>query len=82
MFFYVKVVIEVFKCFFEVNVFIDGDDIVYYNYFDIFIVVFMFCGFVMLVFKDIDMFGMVGVEKGIKELVFKGCDGKLFMVEL
>lgn len=41
MFFYVKVVVEVLKCYLEVNVFIDGDDVVYYNYFDVSMVVFM-----------------------------------------
>lgn len=82
MLFYVKVVIEVFKCYFEVNVFIDGEEIVYYNYFDISMVVFILCGFVMLVLKDCDILSFVEIEKGIKEFVIKGCDGKLMVEEL
>lgn len=82
MFFYVKVVVEVLKCYLEVNVFIDGDDVVYYNYFDVSMVVFMLCGLVMLVLCDVDIFGMVDIEKKIKELVVKGCDGKLIVEDL
>lgn len=59
MLFYVKVVIEVLKCYLEVNVFIDGDDLVYYNYFDVSIVVLILCGLVILVLKNCDILSLV-----------------------
>lgn len=82
MLFYIKVVVEVLKCYLEINVFIDGDDVVYYNYFDISIVVFILWGLVILVFCNCDKFLMVDIEKMIKELVVKGCDGKLIVEDL
>ncbi|WP_100657164.1 2-oxoglutarate dehydrogenase complex dihydrolipoyllysine-residue succinyltransferase [Alteromonas flava] len=82
MSFYVKAVTEALKRFPEVNASIDGDDIVYHNYFDISIAVSTPRGLVTPVLKDTDMLGMAGVEKGIKELALKGRDGKLSMAEL
>ncbi|MFC3095494.1 2-oxoglutarate dehydrogenase complex dihydrolipoyllysine-residue succinyltransferase [Alteromonas sediminis] len=82
MSFYVKAVTEALKRFPEVNASIDGDDIVYHNYFDISIAVSTPRGLVTPVLKDTDALGMAGVEKGIKELALKGRDGKLSMAEL
>ncbi|MBT0586478.1 2-oxoglutarate dehydrogenase complex dihydrolipoyllysine-residue succinyltransferase [Alteromonas oceanisediminis] len=82
MSFYVKAVTEALKRFPEVNASIDGDDIVYHNYFDISIAVSTPRGLVTPVLKDTDMLGMAGVEKGIKELALKGRDGKLSMADL
>ena len=82
MSFYVKAVTEALKRFPEVNASIDGDDIVYHNYFDISIAVSTPRGLVTPVLKDTDALGMAGVEKGIKDLALKGRDGKLSMAEL
>lgn len=82
MSFYVKAVTEALKRFPEVNASIDGDDIVYHNYFDISIAVSTPRGLVTPVLKDTDSLGMAGVEKGIKELALKGRDGKLSMADL
>ena len=82
MSFYVKAVTEALKRFPEVNASIDGDDIVYHNYFDISIAVSTPRGLVTPVLKDTDMLGMANVEKGIRELALKGRDGKLSMAEL
>lgn len=82
MSFYVKAVTEALKRFPEVNASIDGDDIVYHNYFDISIAVSTPRGLVTPVLKDTDTLGMAGVEKGIKELALKGRDGKLSLAEL
>ena len=82
MSFYVKAVTEALKRFPEVNASIDGDDIVYHNYFDISIAVSTPRGLVTPVLKDTDALGMAGVEKGIKDLAIKGRDGKLSMAEL
>ena len=82
MSFYVKAVTEALKRFPEVNASIDGDDIVYHNYFDVSIAVSTPRGLVTPVLKDTDTLGMAGVEKGIKELALKGRDGKLSLAEL
>jgi len=82
MSFYVKAVTEALKRFPEVNASIDGDDIVYHNYFDISIAVSTPRGLVTPVLKDTDTLGMAGVEKGIRELAIKGRDGKLAMADL
>lgn len=82
MSFYVKAVTEALKRFPEVNASIDGDDIVYHNYFDISIAVSTPRGLVTPVLRDCDALGMAGVEKGIKDLAIKGRDGKLSMDDL
>lgn len=82
MSFYVKAVTEALKRYPEVNASLDGDDIVYHNYFDISIAVSTPRGLVTPVLKDSDTLGMAGIEKGIKELALKGRDGKLSMAEL
>ena len=82
MSFYVKAVTEALKRFPEVNASIDGDDIVYHNYFDISIAVSTPRGLVTPVLKDTDTLGMAGIESGIKALALKGRDGKLSLDEL
>lgn len=82
MSFYVKAVTEALKRYPEVNASIDGDDIVYHNYFDISIAVSTPRGLVTPVLRDCDALGMAGIEKGIKDLAVKGRDGKLSMDDL
>ncbi|WP_165311952.1 2-oxoglutarate dehydrogenase complex dihydrolipoyllysine-residue succinyltransferase [Vibrio ziniensis] len=82
MSFYVKAVTEALKRYPEVNASLDGDDIVYHNFFDISIAVSTPRGLVTPVLKDADTLGFAQVEKGIKELALKGRDGKLTVDEL
>ena len=82
MSFYVKAVTEALKRYPEVNASLDGDDIVYHNYFDISIAVSTPRGLVTPILRDTDALGMAGVEKGIKELAIKGRDGKLAMSDI
>ncbi|EGU48201.1 dihydrolipoamide succinyltransferase [Vibrio ichthyoenteri ATCC 700023] len=82
MSFYVKAVTEALKRYPEVNASIDGEDIVYHNYFDISMAVSTPRGLVTPVLKDCDTLGFADVEKGIKELAIKGRDGKLTVDEL
>ncbi|KZN32420.1 2-oxoglutarate dehydrogenase complex dihydrolipoyllysine-residue succinyltransferase [Pseudoalteromonas luteoviolacea] len=77
MSFYVKAVTEALKRFPEVNASIDGDDIVYHNYFDISIAVSTPRGLVTPVLRDCDKLSVAEIEKGIRELALKGRDGKL-----
>ncbi|MGF1775553.1 2-oxoglutarate dehydrogenase complex dihydrolipoyllysine-residue succinyltransferase [Vibrio nomapromontoriensis] len=82
MSFYVKAVTEALKRFPEVNASIDGEEIVYHNYFDISMAVSTPRGLVTPVLKDCDTLGFADIEKGIKELAIKGRDGKLTVEEL
>ncbi|MDA0149280.1 2-oxoglutarate dehydrogenase complex dihydrolipoyllysine-residue succinyltransferase [Vibrio sp. LaRot3] len=82
MSFYVKAVTEALKRYPEVNASIDGDDIVYHNYFDISMAVSTPRGLVTPVLKDCDTLGFADIEKGIKDLAIKGRDGKLTVDEL
>lgn len=82
MSFYLKAVVEALKRFPEVNASIDGDDVVYHNYFDVSIAVSTPRGLVTPVLRDVDTLGMADIEKQIKELAIKGRDGKLKVEEL
>ncbi|WMQ73839.1 MAG: Dihydrolipoyllysine-residue succinyltransferase component of 2-oxoglutarate dehydrogenase complex [Sodalis sp.] len=80
--FYIKAVLEALKRFPEVNAYIDGEDVVYHNYFDVSIAVSTPRGLVTPVLKDIDALGMDDIEKKIHEFAIKGRDGKLKVEEL
>ena len=82
MSFYVKAVTEALKRFPDVNASIDGDDIVYHNYFDISIAVSTPRGLVTPVLKDCDKLSVAEIEKGIRELALKGSDGKLTLDDM
>jgi len=82
MSFYLKAVVEALKRFPEVNASIDGDDVVYHNYFDVSIAVSTPRGLVTPVLQDVDTLGMADIEKKIKELAIKGRDGKLTVQEM
>ncbi|MEJ5062538.1 2-oxoglutarate dehydrogenase complex dihydrolipoyllysine-residue succinyltransferase [Erwinia sp. MYb375] len=82
MSFYIKAVVEALKRYPEVNASIDGEEVVYHNYFDVSIAVSTPRGLVTPVLKDVDALSMADIEKKIKELAVKGRDGKLTVDEL
>lgn len=82
MSFYVKAVTEALKRFPAVNASIDGDDIVYHNFFDISIAVSTPRGLVTPVLRDADQLSMAGIEQGIRDLAIKGRDGKLSLDDM
>ncbi|MDP2559927.1 2-oxoglutarate dehydrogenase complex dihydrolipoyllysine-residue succinyltransferase [Psychrobium sp. 1_MG-2023] len=82
MSFYVKAVTEALKRFPEINASIDGDDIVYHNFFDVSIAVSTPRGLVTPVLRDTDQMSMADIEKKIRELAIKGRDGKLSVDEM
>lgn len=82
MSFYIKAVTEALKRFPEVNAAIDGDEIVYHNFFDISIAVSTPRGLVTPVLRDTDTLSVAEIEKGIRELAIKGRDGKLTVDEM
>ncbi len=82
MSFYVKAVTEALKRYPEVNASIDGEDIVYHNFFDVSIAVSTPRGLVTPVLRDCDTLGLADIEKNIRELAIKGRDGKLTVEEM
>lgn len=82
MSFYIKAVVEALKRYPEVNASIDGDDVVYHNYFDVSIAVSTPRGLVTPILRDCDKLSMAEIEKQIKALAEKGRDGKLTVEDL
>lgn len=82
MSFYVAAVVEALKRYPEVNACIDGEDIVYHNYFDVSIAVSTPRGLVTPVLRDCDTLKLADIEQNIRDLATKGRDGKLTVDEL
>ncbi|NTS77545.1 2-oxoglutarate dehydrogenase complex dihydrolipoyllysine-residue succinyltransferase [Catenovulum sp. SM1970] len=82
MSFFTKAVTEALKRYPAINASIDGDDIVYHNFFDVSMAVSTPRGLVTPVLRDADQLGLGEIEKGIRELALKGRDGKLTMDDM
>ena len=82
MSFFVKACIEALKEIPAVNAEIDGDDIVYKNYYDIGVAVGTEQGLVVPVLRDADGLSFAEIERTIAELGVKARDGALSMAEL
>ena len=82
MSFYIKAVTEALKRFPEVNASIDGDDIIYHNYFDISIAVSTPRGLVTPILRDTDTMSLAEIELNVRELALKGRDGKLTVADM
>lgn len=82
MSFFVKATIEALKLIPSVNAEIDGDDLVYKNYYDIGVAVGTEQGLVVPVVRDADKMGFAEVEKTIGTLAKKARAGKLSMADL
>lgn len=82
MSFFVKASVEALKRFPIVNASIDGDDIVYHDYYDIGIAVSTDRGLVVPVLRDADKLDFGGIEKSVLEFSRKAREGKLSFEEL
>ena len=82
MSFFVKACIVALQELPAVNGEIDGDELIYKNYYDIGVAVGTEQGLVVPVLRDADKKSFAEVEKGISELGLKARDGKLGMDEL
>ena len=82
MSFFVKAAIEALKRFPAVNASIDGNDIVYHDYYDVGIAASSPRGLVVPVLRDVDQLSFAGVEKTIGEYGQKAKAGKLAMEDL
>ena len=82
MSFFVKAAIAALKELPAVNAEIDGQDIVYKNYYNIGVAVGTENGLVVPVLKDADAMSMADIEKNIAAFGKKARDGKLSMAEM
>jgi len=82
MSFFVKAVVTALKEIPEVNAYIDGDQVVYNQFYDIGIAVGTPKGLVVPVVRDADRLGFAGVEKQIADLAKKARDRKLTLDDL
>ncbi len=82
MSFFVKACIAALKELPAVNAEIDGEDLVYKNYYDIGVAVGTPQGLVVPVLRDADTRSFAEVEKGIADLGHKARDGKLAIADL
>ena len=82
MSFFVKACIVALKSFPTVNAEIDGEDIIYKNYYNISFAVGTEKGLVVPVLKNADELSFADIEKNIKEISEKARDGKLTIEDL
>ncbi len=82
MSFFVKATIVALKNFPAVNAEIEGDEIIYKNYYNISFAVGTDKGLVVPVLKDADVMSFADIEKNIKEISDKAKSGKLTIEDL
>ena len=82
MSFFVKAAIEALKRYPAVNASIDGNDIVYHDFYDVGIAASSPRGLVVPVLRDVDQMSFAGVENSIRDYGQKAKDGTLTMDDL
>ncbi|BBL71164.1 2-oxoglutarate dehydrogenase complex dihydrolipoyllysine-residue succinyltransferase [Methylogaea oryzae] len=82
MSFFVKAAVEALKRFPAANATIDGEDIIYHNYYDIGIAVSTNRGLVVPILRDADRMIFANIEKNIAEFAQKSREGRLSMDDL
>ena len=82
MSFFTAAAVEALKRFPAVNASIDGDDIVYHDYFDIGIAVSSDRGLVVPILRDADQMSYAEIEQAIRDMGTRARDGKLGIEEL
>ncbi|MCU7940013.1 MAG: 2-oxoglutarate dehydrogenase complex dihydrolipoyllysine-residue succinyltransferase [gamma proteobacterium symbiont of Bathyaustriella thionipta] len=82
MSFFVKATVEALKQFPAVNASIDGNDIVYHEYFDIGVAVSSSGGLVVPVLRNAESLSMASIEQTIKELAVKARNKQLGLDEI
>lgn len=82
MSFFIKASVEALKQFPAVNASIDGNDILYHNYFDVGVAVSTDRGLVVPVIKDADLLSMAQLEQAVSDYGVKARDSKLTMDDL
>ena len=82
MSFFTAAAVEALKRFPAVNASIDGDDIVYHDYFDIGIAVSSDRGLVVPILRDADQMSYAEIEQAIRDMGLRAREGKIGIEEL
>jgi 2-oxoglutarate dehydrogenase E2 component (dihydrolipoamide succinyltransferase) len=82
MSFFVKAAVEALKRFPAVNASIEGNDIVYHEYYDIGVAVSTEKGLMVPVLRDVDLQSYADIEKNIGNYAARARDGKITIEEL
>jgi len=82
MSFFVKAAVEALKKFPTVNASIEGNDIVYHEYYDIGVAVSTEKGLMVPVLRDVDLQGYADIEKNIGSFAVKAREGKITLDDL
>jgi 2-oxoglutarate dehydrogenase E2 component (dihydrolipoamide succinyltransferase) len=82
MSFFVKACVSALKTFPSVNAEIDGDEIIYKNYYNVSFAVGTEKGLVVPVLRDADQLSFADIEKNIKTISEKARDGKITIEDL
>src|SRR5271154_6242134 len=82
MSFFIKAAVAALKEYTIVNASVDGNDIIYYSYYDIGVAVSTPRGLVVPVLRDVDQLSLAGLECQIADFGARARDGKLSIEEL
>ncbi len=82
MSFFVRAAVEALKAFPQINAEIDGEEVVFKNYYDIGVAVSGSRGLVVPVLRDADTLSLAALEKGIGDLGARAKNDKLTLPEL
>jgi 2-oxoglutarate dehydrogenase E2 component (dihydrolipoamide succinyltransferase) len=82
MSFFIKAAVEALKKFPTVNASIEGNDIVYHEYYDIGVAVSTEKGLMVPVLRDVDLQGYADIEKNIGSFAVKAREGKITIEDL
>ena len=80
--FFIKACLEGLKSFPEINAYLDEEDVVYHNYFDISIAVATPRGLVTPVLRNVNLLSLADIEKGVRQLTEKAKSGRLSIDDL
>jgi 2-oxoglutarate dehydrogenase E2 component (dihydrolipoamide succinyltransferase) len=82
MSFFTKAVVEALKRYPEVNASIDGNDIIYHNYYDMGIAIGSERGLVVPILRNTENMSMADIEQGIRDYAAKAKTGKLSLEDM
>lgn len=80
--FFVKAVVEALRAYPRVNAFIDGNDVLYHNYYNVGVAVGTEKGLMVPVLKHVEHMSLAEIEMSIKNFATKARDGKISIDDL
>ena len=82
MSFFVKAAVEALRRFPAVNAYVDGNDILYHDYYDIGVAVSTDRGLIVPVLRDADLMGYADIERSVGAYAAKARDGSITLEDL